>query len=325
MRHFLTVISLFCGAGGSSLGYQWAGFKELLAIDFDKNAHETFKMNFDCPAWLRDVKTVTAKEVMDFCKIKEGELDILDGSPPCQGFSTAGKRQVFDDRNDLFKEYVRLIEGLKPKVFVMENVSGMIKGKMKGKFKEILLTLKALPYQVKCKLMNAKYYQVPQSRERLIFIGVRNDLGVEPSFPIPGKKLITVREALKGLTKQKVPNLSACFVDVVPKMKQGQTVNDIMKQGKHFQTRRIYNNKPCPTIGKLIGGVGFGSHIHPTENRALSITEMKILSSFPVNFKMDGSYQEQKARIGNSVMPKFMQAIAENIKINVLDKHYVRA
>ena len=168
-----TVISTFAGGGGSSLGYHWAGFKELLAIDFDKNSCETLKANFDFPVWERDIKKVTVKEILDFCKIKKGELDILDGSPPCQGFSTAGKRNLNDLRNDLFLDFVRLVEGLNPKVFLMENVSGMIKGGYKGKFNEILKTLKDTGYNVKVKLMNAMWYEVPQSRERLIFIGVR--------------------------------------------------------------------------------------------------------------------------------------------------------
>src|SRR3990167_2497045 len=98
-----TVISLFSGCGGSSLGYKLAGFKELLAIDFDKNSVETFKLNFpDVPIWQKDIKEVGSQEILDFCKIKKGELDILDGSTPCQGFSMAGSKRVGDDRNSLF-------------------------------------------------------------------------------------------------------------------------------------------------------------------------------------------------------------------------------
>lgn len=172
-----TVISLFCGTGGSSLGYKWAGYKELLAIDFDSHATECFKLNFpEVPCWNRSVFDVLYQEILDFCNIRNGELDVLDGSPPCQGFSTAGKRNVNDSRNDLFKRYVYFIEGLKPKVFIMENVPGMAKGKMKGMFIEIMKTLKETGYIVKCKKMNSMYYGVPQSRERLIFIGVRPDI-----------------------------------------------------------------------------------------------------------------------------------------------------
>jgi DNA (cytosine-5)-methyltransferase 1 len=195
-----SVVSLFAGCGGSSLGYSWAGFKELLAIDFDKNAVEVFKLNFpSVPVWERDIKMVTGKEILEACRLKRGALDVLDGSPPCQGFSTSGRRDINDPRNDLFLEYVRLIDELRPKVFVMENVGGMVKGKMKGRFIEIMKTLKALPYQVKCRLMNAKYYNVPQSRARLIWIGVRNDLGKEPSFPTPQRNVIPVKAALAGL------------------------------------------------------------------------------------------------------------------------------
>lgn len=171
-----TLISTFAGTGGSSLGYKWANYKKLLAIEWDKHAVECFKLNFpEVSIWQKDITKVTSQEILDFCKLQIGELDIFDGSPPCQGFSTAGKRQVTDTRNNLFKHYFRLIKEIQPKVFLMENVSGMIKGTMKGKFKEILTVLKSDNYEVKCKLMNSMYYNVPQSRQRLIFIGVRKD------------------------------------------------------------------------------------------------------------------------------------------------------
>jgi len=312
----LTVISTFAGCGGSSLGYKWAGFKELLAIDFDKNAVDTFKLNFDCPIWQKDIKEVTGKEILEFCNIKKGELTILDGSPPCQGFSMAGKRKVNDDRNDLFKEFVRLIDELQPKVFIMENVSGMIKGKMKGTFIEIMKTLKGLNYQVKCKLMNAKYYNVPQSRQRLIWIGVRNDLNKQPSYPIPNKKLISFGEAVKGLKKESVPELTKSVNKYVNKLKEGNCLYDV--GGKGYQTVRIYNNKPCPTLTKIKAGIGFGMLIHPYKDRVLSISEMKRCATFPDDYKFIGKWIDIKQRIGNAVMPKFMQAIAENIKENIL-------
>ena len=314
-----TVISLFAGCGGSSLGYKWAGYTELLAVDFDKNAVETFKLNFpDIPIWERDIKKITGKEVLDFCKIKKGELDVLDGSPPCQGFSTAGKRKVNDNRNELFKEYARLIKDLQPKVFVMENVLGMVQGKMKGMFIEIIKTLKALNYQVKCKQLNAKYYNVPQSRKRLIFIGVRSDLNKQSVFPKPNKKIITFNQAVKGLKNQIVPKLSPFLKEVVPIMKIGQNMNDVTGKGG-FQTYRLYPNKPCPTITKIIAGTGFGALIHPFEDRVLSIHEMKRCTSFPDEFIFNENYKESKARIGNSVPPKLIQAIAETIKAEIFE------
>jgi len=202
-----TVISTFAGTGGSSLGYHWAGFKELLAIDFDDHAVECFKLNFpEVPVWKRSVVDVTGKEIMEACNLKWGELDVFDGSPPCQGFSTAGKRQVRDPRNDLFQHYCRLVDELGPKVFVMENVSGMAKGKMRGKFIEIMQTLKGMNYVVKCKQMNAMYYGVPQSRERLIFLGVRKDLNKAPIYPTPSKNVISVSQAIGHLEEEEKKN-----------------------------------------------------------------------------------------------------------------------
>jgi DNA (cytosine-5)-methyltransferase 1 len=148
------------------------------AHKWDDHAVKTFKLNFpDVPVWHGDIADLSVERCMEMAGLSgQGELDVLDGSPPCQGFSTAGKRKMDDDRNQLFREYVRLLQGLKPKVFVMENVSGMVKGKMKLIFAEIMRELKASGYHVSARLMNAMYFGVPQSRQRMIFIGVREEL-----------------------------------------------------------------------------------------------------------------------------------------------------
>jgi DNA (cytosine-5)-methyltransferase 1 len=174
-----TVISTFAGGGGSSLGYSMAGFRELLAVEWDDNAVATFKLNFpDVPVYHGDICKLTVDECLKLAGLTgPRQLDVLDSSPPCQGFSTAGKRDFGDDRNQLFREFVRLLRGLQPKVFVMENVSGMVKGKMKLIFADILRELKASGYVVSARLLNAMWFGVPQSRERMIFIGVREDLG----------------------------------------------------------------------------------------------------------------------------------------------------
>ena len=312
----VTVISTFAGCGGSSLGYKWAGFKELLAIDNNKNAVETFKLNFDCPIWERDIKEVTGKEILEFCKIKKGELDVLDGSPPCQGFSTAGKRVILDERNDLFKEFIRLINELQPKVFVMENVSGMMKGKMKGCFNQILKELKTTDYNVKCKLMNAMWYDVPQSRERLFFIGVRKDLNVEPSFPEPNNCVITVKDVIFKSKKGIYYNLpeTTKIYKYLLKIKQGETGALYHPKGNFFNLRRLCLNKPSYTLPKNAGR----NIIHPIKNRFITDSEAKILSSFPQNFKLTGSAINRISRVGNAVMPKMMQAIAKTIKNEIL-------
>jgi len=285
-----TVISTFAGCGGSSLGYKWAGFREILAIDFEKNACDTFRLNFpEVPCWQRDIKDCTGQEILDFCKISKEELDVLDGSPPCQGFSTAGKRNLNDDRNDLFIEFVRLINELSPKVFVMENVSGMMKGGYKGKFNEILKTLKDTGYNVKVKLMNAMWYEVPQSRERLIFIGVRNDLNIEPSYPEAGKKITTIKNILPDVEKHHRGQFDK-------KQKNSNTIGYTVTK---TQSMMFIKN---------------GCEVKP------EINEIKKLCSFPENYKFTGNYNQQWARLGNAVMPKMMYHIAKNIKENILDR-----
>jgi site-specific DNA-cytosine methylase len=156
-----TVISTFAGGGGSSLGYSMAGFREVLAVEWDDNAAATFRLNFPhVPLYHGDIAKLSVEEALRISGLEPGELDVFDGSPPCQGFSTAGKREFGDKRNQLFKEYVRLLRGLRPKVFVMENVSGMVKGDMKLMFAEILRELKASGYAVKARLLNAMYFGV---------------------------------------------------------------------------------------------------------------------------------------------------------------------
>lgn len=121
-----------------------------------------------------DIAELTVDGCMEMAGLSDpGELEVLDGSPSCQGFSTAGKSRMNDDRNQLFREYVRLLRGLQPKVFVMENVSGTVKRKMKMIFAEIMRQLKSLGYQVRARLMNAMYYGMPQSRQRITIIGMR--------------------------------------------------------------------------------------------------------------------------------------------------------
>jgi len=315
-----TLVSTFAGCGGSSLGYKWAGFRELLAIDSDTNAVETFKLNFPrVPVWKKDIKTVSSKEILEFCRLKRGTLDLLDGSPPCQGFSTAGRRDVNDPRNDLFLEFARLIDELQPKIYVMENVSGLVKGTMKGRFIEIMKTLKGIPYRTKCKLMNTKYYGVPQSRQRLIWIGVRNDLRKEPSFPEPQRKVIPSREAVQGLPDDASRTLGELGFEIWKKCRNGESFDKYHPKGYWFNGSKLNPNRPCPTIQKTVIPSGGGGVFHWEHPRCLNISEIKRFSSFPDEFKITGNFREQWARIGNAVMPRFMEAIASHIRTTVLE------
>jgi DNA (cytosine-5)-methyltransferase 1 len=312
-----TVISTFAGCGGSSLGYKYAGFKELLAIDFDKNSVETFALNFpDVPVWKRDINEVTAEEILSFCNIQKGELDVFDGSPPCQGFSTAGKRNVNDSRNDLFKQYCRLLKDLQPKVFIMENVSGMIKGEMKGIFIEVIQTLKACGYNVKCKLMNAMWYDVPQSRERLIFIGVRNDFDVEISFPKPKNEITTIAKVFNGYQGTYEAPLTNVSKEYWPKLKYGESASKYHPKGHLFGMVKLDPSKPSPTLLKSCGNP-ICHHLQP---RFLDQIELKRIASFPDSFKFIGGIGNIRDRLGNSVCPLFMKAIAMHVKEEILSK-----
>lgn len=321
----LNVISTFAGGGGSSLGYSMAGYKELLAIEWDKNAIETFKLNFpDIPIYEGDIAKLTVDECLKVTGLQTGELDVLDGSPPCQGFSMSGKRIMDDPRNQLFREFVRLLRGLMPKVFVMENVSGMVKGKMKLIFVEILRELKASGYKVSARLMNAMYFCVPQSRERMIFIGVRDDLNIEPSHPRAQRKPFSISIAVEDADISICPPIGnskyARMYDYIPL----PSANRLSSNASFITGKRGFSNivkpnpnKPSPTIMKTQKPCGF---VHWCEKRPLSIGEAKRIGSFPDHYSFTGKYEQQWARIGNSVPPLLMKAIAEHIKKEIFNK-----
>lgn len=307
-----TVISTFAGGGGSSLGYSMAGFRELLAVEWDDNAVETFKLNFpDVPVYHGDIARLSVEQVLEMTGLQPGELDIFDGSPPCQGFSTAGKRNFSDDRNQLFREYVRLLRGLQPKVFVMENVSGLIKGKMKLIFAEILRELKASGYKVSARLLNAMWFGVPQSRQRLIFIGVRDDLGIEPSHPAAERKKICVGSAIEKCDYyQDSPRMSEKFSEYWHNAGQGGSM------GRFSSSKRLSEARPSPTLSS---SEGYGGVYHPIECRPLSSSERKRLGSYPDRF-MFIDWKTCIERIGNSVPPLFMEAVARHIRTNTLER-----
>lgn len=207
-------VSTFSGCGGSSLGYRMAGFRVLWASEFIPAAQDTYRANAAPHTVLdtRDIREVTAADICAATGLAAGELDLYDGSPPCAAFSTAGIREAgwgqpkhYSDTvqrvDDLFFEYARILKDLQPRTFVAENVSGLVKGTAKGYFLEILAALKACGYRVQARLLDAARLGVPQSRQRLIFVGVREDLNMEPAFPRPLPYTYTVRDALPDIPR----------------------------------------------------------------------------------------------------------------------------
>lgn len=288
-----TVISTFAGCGGSSLGYKMAGYNELLAIDFKKYPCDMLKTNFqDLTVWQKDIKTVTAKQILDETGLKIGELDILDGSPPCPSYSKSNTRKYLKDpRNFLIYEQIRLIEGLKPKVFVIENVPEMVGEKTNPYWEDNQRKLFSLGYSVKIRIMNSMYYGVPQNRNRAIIIGVRKDLGMKPSFPEWDRGKIKTFTETTGYDG---------FISII------------------FQPKIFSGCKPVCTITRT-RNINF---IHNDEEFKPPIDDIKALCSFPKSFILTGAYTNQFAVMGNSVMPLMMKAIAENIRVNILEPYY---
>jgi len=320
-----TVISTFAGCGGSSLGYSMAGFRELLAVEWDDNAVACLRANLACPVYHGDIAKLSVSECMSLAGVAVGELDVFDGSPPCQGFSTAGSRNMNDSRNTLFIEFCRLVSGLQPKAFVMENVSGMVKGPAKVLFAEILRALRACGYTVSVKLLNAQWFGVPQSRERLIFIGTRNDLALTPEHPAPliGSPF-TVADAIGDLDDVQDLTRQHTWIEERGNLKskpwqqamQARPGEDIRPGG--FSVRRRWD-RPAPTITK--GGLA-SPHIgntgaHPKYARSLSGLENKRLCSFPDAYTFVGTHTDIIARVGNCVPPLMMRAVAEQIAVTL--------
>ena len=308
-----TIISTFAGCGGSSLSYSMAGFRELLATDWNEPAMQTFHMNFtDVPILCADITRFSADEMIKRTGLKPGELDVLDGSPPCQGFSTAGKREVNDPRNNLFRQYVRLLSGLQPKVFVMENVAGMVKGLMRLTFVEILKELKAAGYQVSVRLMDAMYFGVPQSRERMIFIGVRNDLATAPSHPKAQTVPVTVRQAIGMLPLGKPGNHEPQVIEAWLLSHPGQSPRKACKYVGSFQSVRLDPERPSYVQIRV--------HLnwHYEIPRKITIQEAARIGSFPDEFRWVGTNGDAQRQIGNSVPPLFMRAIALHLRRHVL-------
>ena len=308
-----TVISTFAGCGGSSLGYHMAGFRELLAVEWEQNAADTFRLNFPhVPLYHGDIAKLSVDECLRLAGVAPGELDVFDGSPPCQGFSTAGKRELGDQRNQLFREYCRLLRGLRPKAFVMENVSGMVKGDFKIIFAEILRTLKGCGYRVKARLLNAMFFGVPQSRERMIFIGLREDLGREPSHPAGWSEPVVVRDAFAGADTTSLGKPTACVRAIAHRIRPGGNAGDHTANGIAFSVIRANPATPSPCVTKSMAGTS--GILQPTGDGYLSASQLKRCGSFPDDFRLTGKPAERWARVGNSVPPLLMRSIARHVR-----------
>jgi DNA (cytosine-5)-methyltransferase 1 len=286
----LKVVSTFSGGGGTCLGMTLAGYDVVWANDCDPHARETYTANLGKPIDGRLLNNVTAADILSETGLKEGELDLFEGSPPCTKFSTAGRRQkgwnrkeihagkVQANTEDLFFEWIRLARGLRPKVFVAENVAGLVKGVAKGYFKDILKEMKSFGYRVEARLLDAKWLGVPQRRNRIIFIGVRDDLSRMPTFPRPLHRQWTVRQAIGDLLTsssfmlkddarsfKKSPDIPADAVVAhdarsTQHSDRGRNMIEVRGDRSGYRKFAIITDEPATTVvGNLYGINGGGS------------------------------------------------------------------
>ena len=309
----MKVISTFSGCGGSSTGYKMAGCEVVACVEWDEHAVECYRANHPTTQVFHgDIHKVTGEMLLNATGLDVGELDILDGSPPCQGFSTAGKRVLDDPRNSLFKQQLRLIDELKPKHVVIENVSGMIKGQMKSVAGEVVLSLKERGYKVAAGLMEAQYFGVPQLRPRVFFIGSR--IG-QPSLPKAISNPIPCGVALRDVEPDEVilPHCPSARL-FVSRAKPGESGSDVLlrlgRKDGWYNVQMLHPGQPSPTITK--NDRGTNSFFH-WDRRHISIREALVLTGFPATYVLPGAFGDRWARIGNSVAPPMSREIVKQV------------
>lgn len=335
-----TVIDLFSGCGGLSLGFEMAGFEVKLAIDNWEDALVTYRHNHKGTSTLNaDLLNLDPAEVEAEYHIQD--VDVIIGGPPCQGFSVAGKRIIDDDRNKLYKSFVRFVKHFKPKAFVMENVPNILSmggGAIKT---AILSDFSELGYHVDTKVLIASDFGAPQNRRRAIFVGTLKN---KYSFPEPSVlSRVTAWEAISDLPegsvndgdkyplppqsdyqrkmRQKCDLLynhqitihSEQTVSIISLVPDGGNYKDLPSelQGTrkvHIAWTRLNSQKPSFTID-----TGHRHHFHYAFNRIPTVRESARIQSFPDDFIFLGSRTSQYKQVGNAVPPLMARAIASQL------------
>ena len=346
------VISTFAGGGGSSTGYRLAGGKILCINEFVEEARNTYHENYpNTPILPDDIKELEGKHLLEAANVGVGEVDILDGSPPCSAFSMAGAvvqgkghsagfgqvKKYSDDKKvenieDLFFEFIRVAKDIQPKVIVGENVSGLLMGEAKNYYYKITAEFGNIGYNVSSMLLDSSHYGVPQTRKRVIFIAVRKDvtdvigltsLNIAGVFPEKNSEVVTCGKAFEDLNydEEEIKMLTETFskgshFETASKMpldpKKVLTGCDYHPKGHHFNMKRVSRFKPSPTI------TASGGCIHWSEMRKLALGETRRLTSLPEDFKLTGKWEQKSERMGRMVPPLMMKAIADSIYKKVL-------
>ncbi len=330
-----TSIELFAGAGGLALGFEQAGIEAILLNEWDKDACQTLRNNR--PEW-----SVKEEDVahLDFKKYHK-KVDILSGGFPCQAFSYAGKKMGFEDiRGTLFFEFARAVQEIKPKIFVGENVRGLMRHDGGRTLNTMKCILEDMGYSlIEPRVLNASYYNVPQKRERLFLIGIRSDIyhHTEASFsflwPEPTENPLPLKEALKGgklypfpvpeSLGQKYPKKKEEVLKLVPPGGYWRDLpQDIqmaymkksfyMGGGKTGIARRLSWDEPSLTL-TCSPAQNQTERCHPEETRPLTIREYARIQTFPDDWKFSGTITSQYKQIGNAVPVNLAFAVAKSV------------
>lgn len=299
----MKVVSLFSGAGGLDLGFKMAGHEIIWANDLYEDAVETYRYNLGDHIVCEDIAKINVGEIPD--------CDIVIGGFPCQGFSVANiKRHESDERNALYKQLIRVVDAKKPKFFLAENVKGITNLAKGAVFKMILNDFAELGYKVSYKVLNAADYGVPQTRQRVIIVGVRNDIDFEYRFPAPTNSKsgegnlpfwISVGEALSHIPDPDLPN----------DLPNHEYSKYKLQFNGYLGHRALDPEKPAPTVtarGDNKGGVVILPH--PNGQRRMSCRELATVQSFPLNYKFSGNRSSVYRQIGNAVPPLLGYAVA---------------
>jgi len=325
------LVELFAGAGGLAIGMEKAGFNSILLNEIDKSACKTLRKNR--PNW--NVIEGDISEV-DF-KPYEGEVDILSGGFPCQAFSYAGKKLGFEDtRGTLFYEFGRALKECSPKVFIAENVKGLASHENGRTLEVIKSVLSELGYTIlEPRILKAVFYRVPQKRERLIIVGIRNDLANKAEFhwPSPYKRIMVMKDALKKgdlyssdvpiSAGQKYPTRKAEILEKVPQGGYWRDLPDDLQReymkksyflggGKTGMARRLSWEEPSLTL-TCSPAQKQTERCHPSETRPLTVREYARVQTFPDDWQFEGALTNQYKQIGNAVPVNLAEAIGRSL------------
>lgn len=343
----MKIIDLFCGTGGFSLGFEMAGFESVLAIDLWKDAIETYNHNRkDKVGMSIDIHDYTNEMLAELNK--NSDITGIIGGPPCQGFSMVGKREVGDKRNSLYLEYVRFVSNIKPHFFILENVKGLLSME-KGKYKkDIIDRFSELGYNVDMRLLRASDYGVPQSRERVFFVGLRKDIFGDTFFDfdkIQKAKMVSTKDAIcdlpsldsgenstvynhepinefqklmrKGSTRimnNEITEHTEQTKQIISMVPDGGNIHDLPEEYykvRNFNSafKRMDSTKPSGTID-----CGHRNYFHYKENRIPTARESARIQSFPDTYEFLGTKTSQYTQIGNAVPVLLGKAIADVLK-----------